>query len=130
MNASFQRRLLQSAIALGGLVPVLAGLAGVLLGPGLVDPASDATSSLDSHFRYLSGLLFGIGLAFWSLIPQIEKHAKIFQLLTMIVFIGGLSRLYALMNVGAPDVAMQFGLVMELIVTPLLAVWQWKISRA
>ncbi len=120
------KKLLQIAVAIGGLVPVGAGLSGVVLGPMMVGGAS---VPLDSHFRYLSGLLLGIGFGFWSTIPHIEKHRARFLLLTAIVFIGGLGRLYSLIAIGTPDHAMLFGLVMELAVTPLLALWQYRISR-
>jgi hypothetical protein len=110
-------------------VPVVAGLAGVLLGPGMVHEPGAASVAMDSHFRYLSGLLLGIGLGFWSTIPAIEAKTARFRLLTAIVFLGGLGRLYALFAVGVPDRAMLFGLTMELIVTPLLALWQTAVAR-
>ena len=65
-----RRRHLQIAVAQAGCVPVAAGLAGVLNGPGMAGSAT-VSASLDSHFSYLSGLLLGIGLAFWSAIPRI-----------------------------------------------------------
>jgi hypothetical protein len=69
------------------------------------------------------------GSAFWSTIPAIEAKTVRFRLLTAIVFLGGLGRLYALFAVGVPDRAMLFGLTMELIVTPLLALWQTAVAR-
>jgi hypothetical protein len=54
-RAARSRRALQIAVALCSLVPITAGGAGMLLGPALV--ASIGTHDLDSHFRYLSGLL-------------------------------------------------------------------------
>jgi hypothetical protein len=112
-------------------VPVAAGLAGVLLGPrmtgdvvaGFVDPPS-----LDSHFRYLSGLLLGIGLSFWSLIPNIAAQGAAFRLLTAIVVAGGLGRLLGLLLIGVPSPPMLFGLTMELLITPLLCLWQSRIA--
>ena len=126
----FAKPLLQLAVLIGGCVPVLAGLTGVLLGPAMVADAGMITSiPADSHFRYLSGLLLGIGLGFWSTIPHIELRGARFQLLTAIVFIGGLSRFWSLIEVGLPDLPMRFGLVMELIVTPLLAYGQYRLAR-
>ena len=84
---------------------------------------------LDSHFRYLSGLLFAIGLGFASTIPNIENHKSRFQLLTMIVLIGGMGRLAGIFLNGIPDNPMLFALVMELVVTPLLCLWQRRISN-
>ena len=91
MPPAIEKRLLQTAVAMFALVPIGAGLAGAGLGPELADGIA-SNVSLDSHFRYLSGLLLGIGLAFWSTIRSIERNAARFRLLTLIVFIGGLAR--------------------------------------
>jgi Domain of unknown function (DUF4345) len=123
------RRSLQAVVAIFAVIPVLAGLAGVLLGPGMVDGPGVESVAIDSHYGYLSGLLLGIGLGFWTTVPGIETKTKRFQLLTAIVFLGGLGRLYSLVMVGVPDRMMLFGLAMELIVTPLLALWQNSIAR-
>ncbi len=117
---------------------MLAGLAGVGLGPRMpVDAQATAmlaafaqALSLDSHFRYLSGLLLGIGLAFWSLIPDIASRRPAFRLLTLVVVTGGLGRLAGLVLVGVPSAPMLFGLVMELVVTPLLCLWQARVAAA
>lgn len=126
VNSSLERRLLQVAVAVCGLVPVSAGLAGSLLGLPMVDTAGDA--SADSHYRYLSGLLLGIGLLFWVTVPAIDRHAARFRLLTAIVLVGGLARLYGLVRLGIPDPPMLFGLVMELVVTPALCLWQARVA--
>jgi Domain of unknown function (DUF4345) len=123
------RRSLQALVTIFGMIPVLAGLGGVLLGPKMVDGPGVESVAIDSHYRYLSGLLLGIGLGFWTTVPGIETKTKRFQLLTAIVFLGGLGRLYSLVMVGVPDKMMLFGLAMELIVTPLLALWQKSIAR-
>lgn len=128
LNPSGERRALQVAIALGGIVPVTAGLAGVLLGSAMLDEPM-ASVSLDSHVRYLSGLLLAIGLASWSLIPKIATAAQSFRLITFLVVVGGLARLGGVLAVGAPSAPMMFGLVMELIVTPALCVWQARVAR-
>ncbi len=85
-------------------------------------------SDLDAHYRYLSGLLLAIGVAFALSIPRIETHKGRFRLLTAIVVIGGLGRLYGVLTTGhASDVTI-FALAMELIVTPALAIWQGRIA--
>lgn len=120
---------LQLAVAVAGLVPAGAGLAGLVLGPAMVGGAAvTAATSLDSHFRYLSGLLLGIGLVFWSLIPDISRQTRTFRVLTFVVFVGGLGRLVALLETGWPEPPMLFGLAMELVVTPLLCLWQSAIA--
>lgn len=122
-----ERRCLQIAIALFCLVPLGAGLFGVVAGTGMVDAAHAV--SADSHFRYLSGLLLGIGFAYLTTLPRIETRSDAFLMLTGIVFVGGLARLWSLLLDGAPDGPMLFGLVMELLVTPALCMWQRRVAR-
>lgn len=123
------RLLLQIAIALGGFVPVGAGLAGAILGSAMVGDMTAGGPSLDSHVRYLSGLLLGIGLAFWEAIPQIEHRTAQVRLLTAIVALGGLVRLIGIVFIAAPGKAMIFGVVMETVVTPLICLWQTRVAR-
>jgi hypothetical protein len=124
-----EKRILQLAVTLGSLVPIGAGAAGVLLGPRMLRAGIAEAGDLDSHFRYLSGLLLGIGLAYASTIPRIETNGGRFRLLTFIVVAGGLARLLSVQEVGAPSRGMAAALVMELLVTPALALWQWRVAR-
>lgn len=125
-----QSHLLQLLVVVFGFVPVLAGLAGIVLGPSMAGlPASDAPIALDSHVRYLSGLLLAIGIGFWSTVPRIGRQAVRFRLLTAIVVIGGLGRLVGLLAIGVPPPSMLFGLAMELVVTPALCWWQYRIAE-
>lgn len=121
------KRWLQAAVALAACVPVAAGLQGILQGVSRLDPAGSAT--LDSHYRYLSGLLLGLGLTFWSLTPHIEKHGVPVRALTLLVVIGGAGRAISLFEVGLPDTTMRLALIMELVVTPALCLWQMRIAR-
>jgi hypothetical protein len=126
INPGFERRLLQAAVLLAGFVPVLAGSAGVFLGAKMA--GGGGSIDLDSHVRYLSGLLLGIGLVFWGMIPGIERHATAFRILTGIVFVGGLGRLLGLFEAGIPSTPMTAALGMELVVTPLLCWWQSRVA--
>ncbi len=123
------RRVLQAMVAVLGLVPVLTGLAGMVFGISMAGPATPgALPGVDSHFRYLSGLLLAIGLGFWSTIPSIERRTGRFRLLTALVVAGGLGRLLGVLLDGVPPAPMLGGLGMELVVTPLLCVWQSRIA--
>ena len=122
-----ERRLLQAAIFIAACVPVAAGAGGMIAGTSVFPSAGDA--SLDSHFRYLSGLLCGLGLSFWFILPTIEKQTTTVRVLTSLVLLGGLARLLALALVAVPALPMQLALVMELVVTPLLCLWQGRIAR-
>ncbi|WP_201861014.1 DUF4345 domain-containing protein [Microvirga soli] len=122
-----ERRLLQQSVAIVAAIPVATGLYGVLFGQALT---GDAVSiSAESHFRYLSGLLLGIGLCFWSTLPSIEIHTGRIRLLTLLVVIGGLSRLIGLALTGLPSLFMLGGLFVELVAAPVLCLWQTRVAN-
>ena len=128
-----ERQLLQRVVAAAALVPVAAGLYGVLSGIGGIGTGPSATGAInvsaDSHFRFLSGLLTGIGALFWICVPGIEHRTTLFRFLTLVVVLGGLARLLGLVLTGLPSFTMLAALVMELGVTPLLCLWQTRVAR-
>lgn len=123
MSPTLERRLLQVAVAVAGLVPVGGGLWGVL---GHMTTAGAASAS---HARYLSGLLLAIGLTFWISVPTLERRGAVFRALAAIVVVGGVARLAgAILVTGFPP-EVSLPLAMELGVTPLLAVWRERVER-
>jgi hypothetical protein len=130
MTAEGERRTLQICVSIACFVPLAAGGGGVFESvAGLRGVDNPIPIDLDSHFRYLSGLLLGIGIGFALCIPRIEQNGAVFRTLGLVVFIGGLSRLLSLAQMGMPGGGHQFGLVMELIVVPLLVLWQARVAR-
>lgn len=130
MTAQGEKKLLQLVVAIASIVPLSMGLLSVNHGPSILKGVSTpAPPDLDSHFRYLSGLLLGIGLAFVACIPAIERKTMLFRTLSLIVIVGGCSRLVSLASVGAPGGGHRFGLAMELVVVPLLMLWQARVAR-
>jgi len=121
-----ERQALQRAVAIVALVPVASGLYGVLTGVGGTGGLVDV--SADSHYRYLSGLHMGIGLLFWTCVPGIEAKTGLFRFLTLVVGLGGLGRLLGLALTGLPSATMLAALAVELVVTPLLCLWQARVA--
>jgi hypothetical protein len=125
-----ERRLLQLVLAVLSLSPLGIGGAGMLLGPGWLKGVADVPPDLDSHFRYLSGIFFGLGVALVSCIPRIEAMTLRFRWVAALVVIGGLARLGGLFAHGVPSRGHVVGLGLELLVTPLLVLWQARLARA
>ena len=123
MRPTSERRLLQLTILLAGFVPVLAGLWGAAGGLHLADAAAA------SQGRYLSGLLIGVGLCFWGCVPTIERRGAEIRMLALIVVVGGLARLAGVLVTGAAPLSVVLPLVMELGVTPLVALWRERVER-
>ena len=124
-----QRRALQAVVAILALIPTLAGAAGILLGPDFLRLDPPWPADLDSHFRFLSGVFLAVGISFYSCIPQIERKTNRFGLLVAIVFAGGLARLWSFALAGAPSTGHLVGLGMELVVVPLLVLWQAQLAH-
>ncbi|THD52843.1 DUF4345 family protein [Phenylobacterium sp.] len=122
MSPALERRLLQAVILLAGVVPVGGGLWGAL---GHMTTIG-ATSA--SEARYLSGLLLGIGLTFWACVPTLERRGAVVRTLAAIVVVGGLARLAGAVQTGFP-LSVSLPLVMELAVTPLVALWRERVER-
>ena len=130
MAPMLERRLLQLAIALGCVVPLAAGGSGMLVGPGMIGGvAQPVPADLDSHMRYLSGLLCAIGIGFLTCIPRIEEKGARVRLLGALVILGGLGRALSLFEIGLPGLAHRLALGMELGTVPVLMAWQWRIAR-
>lgn len=123
-SCALQIRVLQVTVSILALVPIGAGLAGALFGIGIFEHSASLGKDADSTGRYLSGLLFAIGLAFWATVPRIHAQRTQFRLLTLIVLTGGFARLVGLFLIGIPSTVMLAGLAMELLVTPALALWR------
>lgn len=123
-----EKRLLQAVVALACLLPLIVGGQGVLHGPAPFGHLADVPRDLDSHFRYISGIFFATGLGFVSCVPAIETKGPRFRLLGGLIFVGGLSRLLSLIEVGVPSQGHVLGLCMETIVVPLLMLWQWNLA--
>jgi uncharacterized membrane protein len=114
------------AVRLAALVPLLAGGAGALTGLGFLGATLPADA--DSHARYLSGLLLGIGLvALWCAQAPLAR-GQAFSLLTALVVVGGLARALGWLLGGPPPLPHQLALVMELGVVPALWVWRARLG--
>ena len=133
--------ILRAAILLACLVPLAAGLAGVLTGAGFLDAGlpgiggvgnaglpgvGGGSPAVDSHLRYLSGLLLGSGLALAWASFDLPRRGRVFAILAPIIVLGGLARLGGLFH-ATPPLPHLLALGMELGVTPLL--W-WCVRRA
>ena len=130
MSPVMEKRLLQAATALACLVPLSMGIASVLRSAAVLKGVEPPLPiDLDSHFRYLSGLLLGTGLVFLACLRNIERHRPVFLALGAIILVGGLARLLSAIELGWPGPGHRFGLVMELVVVPLIVLWQGRVAR-
>ena len=106
------------AVRVAALVPLAAGGAGVVSGFGFL--GAEVAAAADSHARYLSGLLLGIGIVCLWCAASLHQRAVVFSALCVVVIIGGAARAGGLVLSGIPPWPHVAALAMELGVVPLL----------
>lgn len=130
MTPHVEKRLLQIAIAVGGAFSLLFGATSVWRGVEVLIPDGGVPNlNVDSHFRYLSGIFLGVIIAFYACIPTIERRGARFRLLGGLVIAGGVARLIGVVTMGVPGTGHLIGLALELVVTPILLMWQARLAR-
>lgn len=122
-----ERRLLQIALAIVGLVAILFGLTGVLFGTSLSGVRLGVT--MEGYVRFIKGVLVAVGLIYWSAIPQIEKRGERISIVTFILVFGAAARLLAVLSHGFPTVGLLISLIGELVVVPLIWLWHRHLVR-
>jgi len=140
LTESLSRRLLQLAVALssvqalaGGGLYLWRGVAGLSLftpAPLPIAPADPTWAVVDYMFRALAGIWFALGLMLAYVIPSIEKHSAWFALICAAIFGMGVGRFLSSTQF-APAAGNSVGaMVAELVLPPLLVLWQRSVARA
>jgi hypothetical protein len=113
-------------------IPVVTGSIGLL---GLRDPlyvhfGVVPNVALDSNLRFFSGFWLGAGLAFFAVLPRIERHGALFRALWGMIFVGGIGRLLSVIDAGLPPAPFLAVLALELLGAPCFVLWHRRIERA
>jgi len=119
---------LRLILAVLGLLPLAFGTLGLWAGVGLYLPAESATPRLDSQFRFMSALDIGLAAIAWWFAAHVECHPRVFSLVCLAVFVGGVGRVAAWLAIGSPGPAFAAVTVIELLV-PTLIPWQAHVSK-
>ncbi len=116
-----ERRLLQIALAIVGLVAILFGVTGVFFGTSLSGVTLGVT--MEGYVRFIKGVLIAAGLIYWSAIPRVEVHSERIGVVSFLLVFGAAGRLLAVASHGFPTVGLMVSLIGELVVVPLIWLW-------
>jgi hypothetical protein len=130
MTAHDGRRRLQVTLGALSVIPLLSGLAGMLVGAkSLPGDNSRLDASADSEYRFVNAFWFATAPAIWVAIPRIEQRTGFVRRLTAVVFVGGLARLVSWRTAGRPHFAFIAATALELVGVPAVMVWQSRVAR-
>ena len=122
---------LQIVMGVLALIPVASGVLGLM---GVEDPVYVAAGVppvvlLDTNLRFYSGVWLGLGLAFYWLIPTIERQTVLFRAIWAMIFLGGIGRLLSMTLLASPPVAFVAFTALEIVGAPLFIWWQSRVSN-
>lgn len=121
---------LQLVVGIISTIPIFVGLNGIFSGPSMLEKAYKYPVQVESHFRYLSGIAVGMGLLLLRSLPKIDRDGSDLRRVALLIFIGGLGRLWSLLALG---LEFEFSLVMvtltELLLFPFLCLWQNQVQK-
>jgi hypothetical protein len=122
------RKGLQATLAILSMIPLVVATIGITQGTSRWLAADSITPNFDSHYRYIAGYYFSLGLLGLWLIPRIEKHTGLFRIICISVFMGGIGRVISIVQVGVPNSLTLAFTALELCF-PLLLLWQARLPR-
>ena len=110
------------------VIPILTGAWTVALGADSVLGAGDASPELESELRFYSVWWIGAGLFLIWLAPRIEERTLETRVFCALLFLSGLSRLFAALATDWPSTGQIALMVVELVLAVVLAVWQSRVA--
>ncbi|MBG0566141.1 DUF4345 domain-containing protein [Actinoplanes aureus] len=122
------RRALQVVLVVLAVIPIGTGLMDMLLGAGTLPSDQDLNPDLQSNYRFFATMWFGLGLAILWIVPRVETAVQPLRAVTALVFLGGLTRVLAMVVDGMPHPMFVAFTALELIAPPILVLWQNRVS--
>jgi hypothetical protein len=118
---------LQRTLYVLAVIPVVAGAATMLLGADSIPDSGPPTASMESELRFYSVWWIGAGVFIAWLAPRIEERTRELRAFCALLFLAGVSRVLAIVDVGWPHPSQVVLMAIELTLPIVLVAWQ---SRA
>ena len=126
MGQSRSLKNLRRTLYVLAVIPIVAGAATALLGTDSLPRAGKPTASVESELRFFSVWWIGAGLFLVWLARRIEERTLELRVFCGLLFLGGLSRILGVLDVGWPAPLQIVLMGLELSLPVVLVVWQAK----
>ena len=123
------RRALQVFFVVFGVVDIVIALLHIGLGPSAIPGSVPVNATMDSEDRFYATLFLAYGVAILWCVKDIERKSTVVYCLLATFFVGGLARLVSIAAVGLPNTFFVAMTTLELLIPPLAAAAQHRISR-
>ncbi len=117
------------ALRILAIVPIVAGSATVLFGSDIIREHGTVTPSVESELRFYGVWWIALGIFLASLAPRIEERGRELRIVCGLLFLGGLARLWAIVDVGRPATDYVVLMGIELGLAVVLVLWQKRVAR-
>jgi hypothetical protein len=117
------RGLLAVLVAIFGIVCAVIGLAHIVLGPHAIWGAVPVNATMDSEDRFYATYFIAFGVAIAWASRDLVARERLFGVLLLVFFLGGVARIVSAVMVGLPNGLFIFLGSLELILPPLF--WFW-----
>ena len=84
---------------------------------------------IDNQYRFGFAVFFTQGLALLFFLRNIAKNSILFRFAALSLFIGGIGRASNILEYGVVDSLVVGPTVVELVLVPLLVIWQMRIAK-
>jgi len=124
------RKALQVFFVSFGIIDIAIASLHVAFGPSAIPGSVPVNATMDSEDRFYATLFAAYGVAILCYVKDIERKSTVVYFLLATFFAGGLARLVSIAAVGPPSGFFVAMTVLELLIPPLAAAAQHRISRS
>ena len=110
------------------LIPIATGLASVVFGTEIIREGGGSNANVESELRYYAVFYVGFGLYLWSIAPEIASRGRELRWAAAVLFCGGLARVVGVLIDGWPEADYVMLMAVELVLPPVLVLWQRSIA--
>ena len=111
------------------LIPIAAGLLSVVFGSDIIRDGGASNANVESELRFYAVFYVAFGVYLWWLAPRVAERGRELRWAAAVLFCGGLARAVGVFVDGWPEADYVMLMAVELVLPPVLVLWQRSLAR-